>query len=160
VQRKELVEIGKLNEVMQLVFEIGEVQFLEASYDVDRENINIKDYQGYLSYIEERIDKQEKYISFALHYKESAGFICEERKVLDVKFSKGKVFGYKSTGWGIIYIQVRFIEENIECRISVNTEKRALKSESILSHKFKSPNLWNWKVVESKTRKLIRKLRS
>jgi hypothetical protein len=159
MQRKEIVEIDKINEVMKLVFQIGEIQTLEASYKIDREIIVINDYQNYLKFIEERINEKERSIDFALHYKKTEGFVYKERVVLDPKYSNGKLVEYISKGWGIIYIQLRFLEEKIECTISANTEKRALTWAPTLSIKFKSPNLWNWKIVESKTRKLIQKLR-
>jgi hypothetical protein len=48
--------------------------------------------------------------------------------------------------------------EDIACRIAVNTEKRAQNWANTFIE-LKSPSLWNWKVVESQTRKLIRELK-
>ena len=158
MQGTEIVSRKKIDEIMQLAFHLGEVQIFESDSEKEKEIVEIKDFEQYLDYFQNAINSKKRHIAFGLHYKEANGF-SEIRKVtLNPKYCGGKEYRYKIEGWGIIYIQLAFKEENIECRIAVNTEKRAENWEST-NPELKSPSLWNWKIVESKVRNLIRELR-
>ncbi len=157
MQKTEIVERKKIDEIMQLAFQIGEVQIFESYSEMEKKIVEIKDYQQYLDYLKEAINNEKKFIEFGLYYKEANGFIRIRRTTLNPKYCDGKKFRYNIEGWGIIYIQLDLTEEKIECRIAVNTPKRAenwVKTNPGL----KSPDLWNWKLVESKARKLIGEL--
>ena len=158
VQRTESVKKKKINELMELAFQIGEVRIFESYSEMEEEIVEIKNYQDYLNYFQKSINQKKKHISFGLHYKEAEGFLRIRRINLNPKSCDGKTFRYNIEGWGIIHIQLDLREERIECRIAVNTEKRAQKWESI-NPELKPSNLWNWKIVESKARKLIRELK-
>lgn len=158
MQRTEIVERSKIDEIMHLAFQIGEVQIFESYSEMEKEIVEIKDYQHYLDYFKEAINNDKKHIEFGLHYKEANGFRKIQKITLNPKYCDGKKFRYNIEGWGIIYIQLDLTQEKIECRITVNTQKRAenwVKTNPGL----KSPDLWNWKLVESKARKLISKLK-
>lgn len=158
MQRTEIVDRKKIDEIMQLAFQLGEVQVFESDSEMEKEIVEIKDYKHYLDYFQNSIDNEERYIAFGLHYKEAKGFRNIRKITLNPKYCNGKKFRYQIIGWGIIYIQLNLKGEKIECRITVNSEKRAENWEST-NPEFKSPSLWNWKMIESKARKLIKELR-
>ncbi|MHA7059515.1 hypothetical protein ACWGOQ_0019980 [Aquimarina sp. M1] len=152
------IQRQKVDDIIKLAFKIGEVRIFESYSDMDEEIIEIKNYSNYLDYFQESINKKKKYIAFGLYYEEAAGYWQIQKTVLDPEYCDGKTFRYTIEGWGIIYIQLDLTEEQIECRIAANTEKRTQKWES--THpELKSPDLWNWKIVASKARKLIRELK-
>lgn len=158
MQKTEIVERKRIDEIMQLAFQIGEIQVFESYSEMGKKIVEIKDYQHYLNYFNEAINNEKKYIEFGLYYKEAKGFIKIRRITLNPKYSDGKKFRYNIEGWGIIYIQLDLTEEKIECRITVNTQKRA-ENWVKTNPELKSPDLWNWKLVESKARKLISELK-
>lgn len=158
MQRTELVPKSKIDEVVKFAFQIGEVRMFESYSEMDEEIVEIKNYHDYLKYFQESIDKKKKHIGFGLHYKEAEGFWKIQKIKLNPSYCKGKTYRYNIEGWGIIYIQLDLKEEKIECRITVNSERRAHNWEST-NPELKSPSLWNWKKVESKARKLIRELK-
>ena len=158
MQRTEIVKKEKIDEIMKLAFQIGEVQIFESDSEMEEEIIEIGNYENYLQYFQKAIAKKKKSIAFGLYYKEAKGEMKINKISLNPSFCNGKTYRYNMEGWGIIYIQLSLKEIDIECRIAVNSEKRAQKWENNYPE-LGSSGLWNWKIVESKARKLIKNLK-
>lgn len=157
MQRTEIVGRSKIDAMIELAFQIGDVQVFESYSEMDEEIIEIKNHQEYLAYFQNSIYRNKKHLAFGLYYKETKGFWQIRKIDLNPKYCEGKTYRYQVEGWGIISIQLQLKEEDVECRIAVNTERRAINWQN--THpELKSPNLWDWKEVESKVGKLIREL--
>ena len=158
MQGTEIVKKEKVDEIMKLAFQIGEVQIFESDSEMEEEIIEISNYENYLQYFQKAITEKKKFIAFGLYYKEAKGEMKINRISLNPSFCNGKTYRYNIEGWGIIYVQLSLKEKDIECRIAVNTEKRAQKWE-ITNPELGSSESWNWKIVASKARKLIKELK-
>jgi hypothetical protein len=158
MQRTEIVKKEKVDEIIKLAFQIGEVQVFESYSEMEEEIIEIHNYENYLQYFQKAIAEKKKSIAFGLYYKEARGEMKITEIPLNPNYSNNKTYRYNIEGWGIIYIQLSLKEIDIECRIAVNSEKRAQKWENNYPE-LGSSELWNWKIVESKARKLIKELK-
>ena len=81
----------------------------------------------------------------------------KKTKLVPEKCNGAKI-RYSVEGWGLIQFQLWLKESGLFCDINSNSEKRALKWEST-SPELLSPNLWNWKEVQSQCRRLNRVLK-
>lgn len=143
---------------MELVFQIGAVQIFEQYSEMGEEIIQIADFEHFLTYYREAAIKEKKHLAFSLYYQEAAGSFSVNKIVLNPKYCNGHTFRYRADGWGVIGVFIEINKSEIECRITVNSKKRA-QNWAVINMDMGDPILWNWKVVESKARKLIRFLR-
>ena len=106
--------------------------------------------------IERLIFQAKPFFQFALYYPESCGYIEIKKLQIDPKRCGGNTFRFSVRGWGLVFLQFNISKDlNVECRAAVNTQKRAEKWEESCPD-LKSPNLWNWNVVERNARRIIR----
>jgi len=97
---------------------------------------------------------------FAIWYPNCGGRIEKERIQLQPEKCEGHTFRYSIGGWGIFRLQGDFRRGPlIECRVSVNSYKRALVWEAHYPE-WLGVEGWNWQMVEKHERRLLRKLRS
>lgn len=95
--------------------------------------------------------------SFGLWYPTMKGQVSARRIELDPP-RDGHTFRHSMSGWGIIRLNLYFTPPNtLQCRISVNSQARALSRES------RYPELgpaadWDWQAVETYAFRLSRKL--
>ncbi len=158
MQRTESISKERVERLVKLAFEIGIVRFFESYSEMDEEIVEIVDFENYLKYYDNSIRNGKKALGFGLYYKEAKGHFNIRKIRLKPKYCNGKTFRYCIEGWGIIFIDLDLRSEEIECRVSVNSEKRAQNWMNTMP-RMKSPDLWDWKMVESKARKLIRELK-
>lgn len=143
---------------MELVFQDGAVQVFEQYSEMSEEIIQLTDFQHFLKYYEDSELKGKKHLSFGLYYETAGGNFKITKLGLNPKYCNGHTFRYRVDGWGVIGIFLSINKDEIECRIAVNSEKRA-QNWATTNRNMGDPNSWNWNFVESKARKLIRFLR-
>ena len=102
--------------------------------------------------------EDKSYAGYAVHYVDAGGRIEDRRVELDPSKCNGHTFRYSVGGWGLIHIQLKRQATTLECRVAVNTSKRAARWFS--THpELGDPALWRWPVVEKHARRLIRHLK-
>jgi hypothetical protein len=106
--------------------------------------------------------KRERGVVFTylmLHYVECGGALQVRRIALKPEVCDGATWREIAEGWGLIQLQITYREDGMaECRIAVNTEKRAHAWSSTFES-LRDPAEWNWKIVEKHARRLIRVLK-
>ena len=160
MQRTEIINISGLNDLVDEIFSNSEVQVHEAYSEMEKELISIKNSSEFKQYYQNSIENGNNDLGFAIYYPETNGKVMKSEIKLNPKYCNGKKYRYNIEGWGIIYIHLQILnnETEIECRISVNTKKRAEKWTDTYP-KFDLPELWEWKIVEKKARRLITDLK-
>ncbi len=109
--------------------------------------------------IERRLDGQRGWCYYMIHYPDAKGVVCPRRIELTGKAFATGSFRYTIDGWGLIQLQMEVREPNlISCRFAVNSEARALSWYTTYSDQG-DPKLWDWKLVEKNTRRLIRTIK-
>jgi hypothetical protein len=156
MQKTEIIDKNKLFELFEFISSESEVQIYESYSEMESEIIRIKNYSEFSNYFKHRVSESVKHLGFGVYYPESKGVVSITKIELDPKRCKGKTYRYRIDGWGIIFIHLNLIESDtkIECRISVNSQKRGENWKS--THpEFGDPESWEWKIVETNARKLI-----
>ncbi len=160
MQRAESVKFEDISQIINIIFSIGNVKVYEFYSEMEKDLMQFGNANELKSYVQEAVNNDNKLLNFALYYLESNGFYEIVKIDLDPKYCEGKTWRYRVDGWGLIHFQIdlRKSDSDIECRFTVNSQKRAKNWESTCT-KLKSPDLWDWKIVESKARKLIYELK-
>jgi hypothetical protein len=141
------------------IFETGQPVVYEAYSEYGQKIKSFLSSHELRIHIKLLIRNGEKFLHYAIYYPESKGYVEEERINLDPKKCKGATFRYAINGWGIIYFQCDYKNQpNLECRIAVNSSKRAEKWSGTYPN-FKTPSLWDWKIVESNAKRLTKNLK-
>lgn len=111
------------------------------------------------SFLRSLSENHTPYYSFSCWYPTTKGHAHIEKILLDPTQCDGHDFRYNVGGWGIISFQFNFKNSpDIECRITVNSEERTTTWEAQYPQ-YKSASLWDWKMVEKHTRRIIRKIK-
>ncbi len=158
MQREETVDEQGLNILLRAIYE-GSPLVCEAYSKYDSDIVEFASSEALESYMESEISGGNTFIDFAIYYPSTNGFI--EKKKIDLRPEKcnGAKKRFSIEGWGLIQLQMDLkCKPKIKCRIAVNSEKRA-NAWCETYPELKSPNLWDWKMVEKNTRRLIRVLR-
>ena len=158
MQRSEHIELDKVELIVDAIFE-GNPKVYESysKYDCDIRLFTCP--TDLNQYFESERDLDRSFVDLVIHYPEMNGFVQKEKINLNPDKCSGARLRYRINGWGLIHIQLDFKElEKPEIRIAVNSEKRAIGWSSTYPE-LKSPNLWNWIMVEKYARRLIRVLR-
>lgn len=160
MQRAEVIRYEDLPLLIEAIFSNGEVEVYESYSDMEQELIQISGEEEFIKYVEGKIKSGFDQLSFSLYYPETKGFFEIVKIDLNPRYCNGKTYRYKVSGWGLIQLFIDFRKSNlnIKCRIAVNSEERAKHWEST-SPELLSHELWDWKIIESKTRKLIYRLK-
>jgi hypothetical protein len=148
-----------LARVADLIFESGRPRVYSAYSEYGQTTKTFARAEELLRYADRQVESGEAFVDYAIHYPDTAGYVEDQKITLDPKRCKGHTFRYCLSGWGVIHLQCNFRHGPlIECRIAVNSEKRArLWADTYRG--LKDPDLWNWKAVERHGRRLIRGLR-
>lgn len=166
MQARKLINRASLEQVLSTCFEKGGPKVFEAysEYGAKRlkEFLSQKEMENEIKRL---LDRGEPSFQFALYYPEAGGYVDIEKVKLDPIACNGFKHRYSARGWGLIYLQFRqkwpkkkMKSDEIECSILVNTEKRATNWKDHCPS-LKDPNLWDWKLVETHAKRIIRIVR-
>ena len=137
----------------------GQPAVFESYSKYDSDTSRFERPEDLKKYIESERNEGERFIDLSIHYPETKGVVHKERINLNPTKCNGAKLRFRANGWGLIQFQLDFKEsEKLECRIAVNSEKRALNWSSAYPD-LQYPALWDWKMVEKNARRLIRVLR-
>ncbi len=158
MQRSELIGQDKIELLVNAIF-AGQSTVYESYSKYGSDTSIFYDTSSLNTYIETEKKKGERFIHLAIHYPETNGFVHKGKINLNPAKCTGANHKYQTNGWGLIHFQIDFKgSETSECRIAVNSEKRAV-AWSDTYPDLRSPTLWDWKLVEKNARRLIRVLR-
>ena len=109
--------------------------------------------------IEAALANGQKSLHFAIHYPSTKGHVAERRIALDPKKCAGHTWRFTVDGWGLIQFHGDLKRgPAIECRVAVNTEKRAEEWASTYPE-LRDPGLWDWKAVQLHAGRIIRRMK-
>ncbi|WCO03576.1 hypothetical protein [Psychroserpens ponticola] len=161
MQRTEIINKKEFFELIEFILSDSKAELYESYSEMEKDLVRIKNYSEFKDYFSHSIAENKKQLGFGIYHPESKGRFSITELKLDPKYCNGKTYRNRIDGWGIIYIQLNLInaENEIECRISVNSKKRAENWKST-NPEFGNPELWEWKVIESNARKIIKRLKN
>ena len=113
----------------------------------------------FISDVDAAIASEQKSLHYALHYRETKGYVAERKIALNSKSCEGHTWRYSVEGWGLIQLQADLRRTSgVECRVAVNTQKRAEAWASTYPD-LRDPGLWDWRVVQQHAGRIIRKMK-
>ncbi|MEL7547945.1 MAG: hypothetical protein AAGJ84_14935 [Pseudomonadota bacterium] len=158
MQRTDDIDERDLQTVIDAFFEEGGKMF-EGSDTYDRISQEFHDTKSVCEYIQSQRAKGYVLVMLAFYDPAAQGYINVRETEVDPERFNGAKLRQSLEGWGLIYINLGFVDApRVEVNISVNSQKRAFNWASTC-HRMKSPDLWNWKLVERHARRGIRVLR-
>lgn len=160
MQRRETIDKNRLYELFDFIFSDSSVQVYESYSQMEEKTVQINDKNGFNIYFQKAISENAKNLGFVIYYPESKGSIFFSKIKLNPDQCNGKTYRYRTDGWGLIAVHLDVLNKDSEivCSVSANSEKRATNWKSI-NPEFGDPDLWKWKIVESKTRSIIYRLK-
>lgn len=158
MQTTQYITDDQIDEVVQAVYAMGSPVVKEAYSDFDSHTMTFPSASDLRADI--KFDPKEKaFFYYALYYPDAKGFVLEGRIELKPRYCKGHTHRFSQNGWGLIFLQIDFKNHpRIECCVSVNSDTRAGNWFDTNPH-LKSPDLWDWTVVNKHAGRLIRLLR-
>jgi hypothetical protein len=161
MQKTEIIVKNQLFELMEFVLSDSKNQLYESYSEMEEEIVRINNFSAFKDYFEHSTYRNKKQLGFGIYNPESKGKFFITKLKLDPKYCNGKTYRNRIDGWGIIYVHLNVLnaENEIECRISVNSKKRAENWKST-NPEFGNPELWDWKIIESNARKIIKQLKN
>lgn len=160
MQWTKTIDKNQLFELIEYILSDSKTEFYESYSEVEKEIIRINSLSKFRDYLANGIINGIVHFGFGIYNPESKGKFFTSRIKLNPKYCKGKTFRYRIDGWAIIFVQLDLKngENQIECNVSVNSKKRA-KNWKSTNPEFGNPELWEWKNVESRARKIINRLK-
>ena len=159
MQTTQRVAIERIDELVDAIYQPEQPEILSADSEFGKELEQFLSASEIRDRIVRCIDEGAFFYNFAVCYPSSEGRIEKDLVSLKPEFCQGHTFRYSAGGWGVIQVQLDFKHKpNIECRIAVNSEKRALLWEPHYP-KWAPVSVWKWSVVEKHARRLCRKLK-
>lgn len=158
MQSEAKISAANLGEVIDAVFAQGEPLIYESSSEPEDELRQFDTPLALEAEIESHATNERRFVAYSIYYPETKGLIEERRIELIPEKNAGKRFRYLAEGWGLVHLQLTFEDEDITCRVAVNSEKRALMwRDTYPDHE--DPRQWDWKLVEKHARRIIRALK-
>ncbi|NRD22377.1 hypothetical protein HNV10_03935 [Winogradskyella litoriviva] len=160
MQRTEIINKEKLFELIEFILSDSKTELYESYSEMENELVRISNFSEFKDYFEHSTTEKKRQLGFGIYNPESKGKFTITKLKLDPKYCNGKTYRNRIDGWGIIYVHLNLLntENEIECRISVNSRKRAENWKST-NPEFGNPELWDWKIIESNARKIIKQLK-
>ena len=151
-----LISIEAFPRMLEQVFDPMNVDVYTSDSKFGKQTRTFRSARECAEYFKEQISAGSNFVGFAVHYLDTNGHIEDRRISLDPAKCDGHSFRYSIGGWGVINLQFH-IDSNgdVRCNVDVNSEKRA-KTWFTTYPEFKSPDLWNWRIVEKHARRLKR----
>ncbi|WP_340156341.1 hypothetical protein [uncultured Winogradskyella sp.] len=161
MQRTEIINKDELFELIEFILSDSKAELYESYSEMEKELVRINNTSEFKDYFEHSTSEKKTQLGFGFYNPESKGKFFITKIKLDPKYCNGKTYRNRIDGWGIIYVHLNLlnVENEIECRISVNSKKRAENWKST-NPEFGNPELWNWKIIESNARKIIKQLKN
>ncbi|MEZ4811694.1 MAG: hypothetical protein R2819_15140 [Allomuricauda sp.] len=155
MQRTEIIDKNQLFELIEYVLSDPKTEFYESYSVLEKEIVRINNLSEFKNYFDNGIANGKVHFGFGIYNPESNGKFFTSKIKLNPKYCGGKTYRYRIDGWALIFIQLDLQngENRIECRVSVNSKKRAENLKNM------NPELWEWKNVESRARKIINRLK-
>lgn len=158
MQTTQFITVAQLDEVIQAVFAGGTPLVSEAYSDFDCPAANFPTASDLRANIE-FVPGEKTFFHYALYFPDAKGFVLERRIELKPGACNGHTHRFSQEGWGLVFLQIDFRRHpRVECRVAVNSAARARNWSSTYPH-LKSPDLWDWKVVDRHAGRLVRLLR-
>mgnify|MGYP003631125140 FL=1 len=160
MQRTENIDKTQLFELIEYILSDSKTEFYESYSEIGKEIVRINNLSEFQDYFNKGIANGKVHFGFGIYNPESKGKFFTSKIKLNPKYCDGKTFRYRINGWAIIFIQLDLQngENRIESSVSVNSKKRAENWKST-NPEFGNPELWKWKNVKSRARKIINRLK-
>ncbi|GAA4239634.1 hypothetical protein GCM10022291_34770 [Postechiella marina] len=161
MQRTEIINKTELFKLIEFILSNSKAEFYESYSEMEKELVRINNSSEFKDYFEYSTSEKKRQLGFGIYNPESKGKFSITKLKLDPKYCNGKTYRNRIDGWGIIYVHLNLLnaENEIECRISVNSKKRVENWKST-NPEFGNPELWDWKIIESNARKIIKQLKN
>jgi hypothetical protein len=140
------------------VFAKSDPLVVEAYSEPDRKPLGFSTATELATYINTHIAEPRGLAFVFVVYPDMRGRPIRKTIHLDPKHCPGEKFRYTWDGWGLISIQLYGADRSRMSRIAANSAARARAWASTYPE-WNSPEEWNWKAVESHTRRLQRILK-
>ena len=127
MQRTEIINKEKLFELIEFILSDSKTELYESYSEMENELVRISNFSEFKDYFEHSTTEKKRQLGFGIYNPESKGKFTITKLKLDPKYCNGKTYRNRIDGWGIIYVHLNLLntENEIECRISVNSRKRA-----------------------------------
>ena len=146
-------------ELAEFLFESGAPVVFHAYSDYDQPLRSFRTRSELIADIEAALEKGQKSLLLALHYPDTKGHVAQRKITLDPKKCDGHTWRYSVEGWGLIQFQGDLRHAPlIECRIAVNTQKRA-EAWAGTYPELRDPYLWDWGLVQRHAGRIIRRMK-
>ena len=161
MQRTEIIDKNQLFELIEHILSDSKTELYKSYSEMEKELVRINNYSEFKDYFHHSISENKKQFGFGIYLPESKGKFSITKLKLDPKYCEGKTYRNRIDGWGIIFVHLNLLnnEKEIECRISVNSKKRTENWKNT-NPEFGNPELWEWKIIESNARKIIKQLKN
>ena len=157
MQASKIITETSIDEVLAAVYKEGKPVAYQGDSEFGKELRRFNSIEELSDEIQRLLAAGVSFFQFALYYPEAEGFV-EARKInLIPEKCKGHTHRFSISGWGLIYVQFTKKPNDLECRVAVNTKKRADGWKETYPE-MQNPDLWQWKVVERNARRIIRAL--
>ena len=148
-----------LTQLGELLFQSGAPVVFDAYSAYGQPLRSFRTPSELIAEIESALATGQKSLYFKLQYPDTKGHVAERKIVLDPKKCNGHTWRYTVEGWGLIQFQADLRRAPaIECRVAVNTQKRAEAWGSTYPE-LRAPGLWDWRVVQHHAGRIIRKMK-
>ena len=158
MQRVENIPLPHVHRVLGAVF-VGSPLVCEAYSKFDQATRSFESLEALLAYIRAERELGIKFVNLVAHYQEALGQVRTRTIELKPEKCNGATWRETVEGWGLVQLQLEFKGDTAECRVAVNTERRA-NAWAQTYPELGAPSLWDWKLIEKRARRLIRVLRS
>lgn len=161
MQSTEILTQNQVIELVEFILLDSKNELFESYSEMEREIVRFKNSKEFEDYFRQKIANSVRNLTIGLYNSDSKGKFYISKIELNPKYCNGKTYRYRIDGWAIIFLDLKILTNSnaIECRVSVNTKKRA---ENWFDTKTElgNPELWDWKKVENITRKIIKKAKN
>jgi hypothetical protein len=158
VQRTDTIPATYLPALFAAAFEAS-ARVYEDYSKYDRPIQSFPDPASLLAYVAHSQGAGARHLAFAVHFPDTKGHVRTRKIALKPEKCDGATWRECFEGWGLVHIQLKSLDERlVECRIAVNSEKRA-RAWASTAAELRDPSLWDWQRVEAHAKRLIRVLR-
>lgn len=159
MQATATLDAGDVPRIIEAIFAADSPIVSEAYSGFDANVVVFNSAEELSAYINQAREGGEKLFTFSVYYPDTQGSREVRKITLKPEACNGHKYRYGVGGWGVIQFQLEHQNDaNYKCYFGVNTEKRANKWADTYPE-LKSPNLWNWRLVEKHMRRLLREVK-